>query len=302
MNLIDCVGNTPLLKIKHLNDVKVSLFGKLEYMNPSGSVKDRPARAMLLDAVEKGLLESRTVIEATSGNTGIALAMMAAELKVPIEIALPENASPERKTILAAYGAKLHFTDPLEGTDGAQRFTAARCQEYPEKYVYLDQYNNDRNWQSHFETTGPEIWEQTRGAVTHFVTGLGTTGTFIGVSRFLKRKGVHCVAVHPNNPMHGLEGWKHLETAIVPGIYDPNVADENIDVDTEDAFRYAKAASLFLGLYISPSAAANMFAAMRYAQQLTHGTVVTIITDSALKYLHQQFWTEDDYTIENPFF
>lgn len=301
MRLMDLVGNTPLIDIPHPNQKRVPIFAKLESANPSGSVKDRAAKAMLLKAMQIPGARDRTFIEATSGNTGIALAMMAAELGLKMEIAIPSNASPERKRILAAYGVTIHLTSPLEGTDGAQRFVAAWAAAEPHRYIHLDQYNNDANWKTHEETTGPEIWRQTQGKVTHFICGLGTTGTFGGISRFLKRHSVHCTSLQPDNPMHGLEGWKHLETALVPGIYDSTLADATLTIDTEDAFRCARAAARHLGLHISPSAAGNLVGALRLASTLDKGMVVTIITDGAAKYLEDAFWRNDDYLITNPF-
>jgi len=300
-SLLDLVGKTPLLEIRHKKAENVKLFAKLEWQNPSGSVKDRAVKFMVLDALRKNLLVNKILIEATSGNTGIAFAMMGAELDIAIELALPENASDERKRILENYGAKVHLTDPLEGTDGAQKFVVELVKQHPDKYYYPDQYNNDNNWKAHFKTTGPEIWKQTKQHVTHFITGLGTTGTFIGTSRYLKPKGVTCISVQPNNALHGLEGWKHLKTAMVPGFYDESVADQNVEVDTEDAFRYAIAAAKFLGLHLSPSAAANLVAALKLAETLDSGMIVTVFPDNAFKYLRDPFWSNHDYFIKDPF-
>ena len=236
--LIDLIGNTPLLEIEHRNSSRVRIGAKLEYFNPGGSVKDRPVKRMLLAAMESGALQGRTIIDATSGNTGIAYAMLCAEFRLPLELAMPENASEERKLILNLYGAKMHLTSPMEGTDGAQRFVQDLVQKQGDRYFYPDQYNNDNNWKAHLETTGPEIWEQSDGQVTHFLAGLGTSGTFVGTARYLQPKGVKCLSVQPDNPLHGLEGWKHMETAIVPGIYDAGLADDVLEVDTEDAFCY----------------------------------------------------------------
>lgn len=315
--ILDLVGNTPLIEIQHPYQDKVNVFAKCEWYNPSGSVKDRAAANMVQDALSKGQLEGKVLIDATSGNTGIAYAMIGAALGIPVELALPENASEERKLILRNYGVTLHLTNAMEGTDGAQRAVKTIVENNPDKYFYPDQYNNDNNWKAHYKHTGPEIWQQTNQSVTHYVAGLGTTGTFCGTSRFLQEKGVHCIAVHPDNPMHGLEGWKHMETAIVPGIYDETIADENVEISTEKAFQYAKAASKYLGLMISPSAAANLAVAVDLAQKLanTHAgsaerpkvstknkpTIVTIFPDNAMKYLKDTFWSDHDYDIENPF-
>ena len=242
-----------------------------------------------------------SVIDATSGNTGIAYATYGASLGIPVELALPKNASPERQLILTNFGVKTHLTSPLESTDGAQRYVKQLVAEHPDTYFYPDQYANDNNWQAHFNSTGPEIWSQTNGAVTHFVAGLGTTGTFIGTSRFLQKKKVHCVSVQPDTPMHGLEGWKHMETAIVPPIYDDAVANDTLQADTIRAYQIAKAATTYLGLFLSPSSAANLAAAMQLADQLTSGCVVTIFPDNAMKYLNDDFWSNHDYDIDNPF-
>ena len=285
------VGNTPLVEVPSPNP-DVAVMAKLEYYNPSGSVKDRAVKGMLVHAVQKGLLENRTVIEATSGNTGIALAMMVAALRRPVEIALPANASQERKQILAAYGAKVYLTDPLEGTDGAQQKLLELLEQSPDKYYYPDQYSNDCNWQAHLTGTAVEIWRQTRGQVTHFVAGIGTSGTFIGTSRFLKPRGVVCVAVQPDNPLHGLEGWKHLGSAKVPPIYAADVPDQVLEVSTDEAFGHALAASRTLGFPLSPSAAANFVAARRVAAEAERGIVVTVFPDNFMKYMNEKFWSD----------
>ena len=220
---------------------------------------------------------------------------------IPVELALPENASEERKLILNNYGVKLHLTNPLEGTDGAQRFVDEIVADNQSKYFFPNQYANDNNWKAHVESTGPEIWAQSKQSVTHFVAGLGTTGTFMGTSRFLQPKGVHCVSVEPNTPMHGLEGWKHMETAIVPEIYDRSVANDTLVADTARSYELAKAASKYCGLMLSPSAAANLDAAMQLADGLKEGVIVTVFADNAMKYLTDEFWSDDAYTIENPF-
>ncbi len=301
-SLFDLIGNTPLLQIRHRRMKKVAVYAKAEYFNPGGSVKDRPVRAILMDALEKGLLKDKILIDATSGNTGIAYAMLGAELNIEVELALPENASRERKKMLQLYGAKLHYTNRLESTDGAQRYVMQLIAKEQGKYFYPDQYNNENNWKAHCQTTGPEIWAETEGKVTHFCAGIGTSGTFTGISRFLQPKGVQCIQVLPDNPLHGLEGWKYLETALVPGIYDPALADQTMEVSTENAYSYAVATPRYLGLLLSPSAAANLWAALRMADRLEEGLVVTIFPDNALKYLEEEFWTNRDYHIPNPFF
>ncbi len=299
--LFDLIGNTPLISIRHKKSPSVSIYAKAEYANPGGSVKDRPVRSIIQDALGKGLLTNKILIDATSGNTGIAYAMMGADMGLPIELAVPENVSRERKSILELYGAKIHYTSRFEGTDGAQNFVTNLVAKNPERYYYPDQYNNENNWKAHYTTTGPEIWEQTKGKVTHFCAGIGTSGTFVGSSRFLQTRGVKCVQVLPDNPIHGLEGWKDLETAIVPGIYDKNIADDTLLVSTESAFSYAIAAARYLGLLISPSSAANLWAALELAKQQKEGHIVTVFPDNALKYLQDDFWSKKDFFIPNPF-
>jgi cysteine synthase B len=298
--IIDNVGNTPCIEIP-CKKSGVRIFAKCEWFNPSGSVKDRAAANMIKEGLAAGEIEGKTLIDATSGNTGIAYALYGASLGIPVELALPENASEERKLILRNYGVKLHLTSGLEATDGAQRFVDQLVSENQGRYFFPNQYANDHNWKAHVKSTGPEIWHQTKQAVTHFVAGLGTTGTFVGTSRFLQPKGVHCISVQPNTPMHGLEGWKHMETAIVPEIYDAGIADDQLVADTARSYELAKAASRYLGLMLSPSAAANLDAAMQLAEQINKGVIVTVFADNALKYLTDQFWSDDAYIIENPF-
>ena len=300
-SILDLVGNTPLIEIKHPKSDKVRLYAKCEWANPTGSVKDRAAKKMMLEAIKNGDLENKILIDATSGNTGIAYALFGAAIGIEVELALPQNASTERKCLLQNAGAKIHFTSAMEATDGAQRFVEQQLQTYPDRYFCPDQYNNDANWQAHFESTGPEIYDQTKQSVTHFVAGLGTTGSFTGTSRFLQKKGVTCIEVQPDNPMHGLEGWKHMQTAIVPGIYDPDLADQKITIATERSYQYAKAANQYLGLPLSPSAAANLAASLKVIESMDKGFVVTLFPDNAMKYLKDPFWTDHDYTIKNPF-
>ena len=301
--ILDAIGNTPLIPIPYANFNKVPVYAKAEYYNPSGSVKDRAAKGMIEAALKNSLLKDKILIDATSGNTGIAYAMIAASLGIKIELALPENASPERKQILKFYGAHIHYTSKFDGTDGSQKFVQEKIQQEPEKYYYPDQYNNEANWKAHYNTTGPEIWKQTQKKVTHFCAGLGTTGTFIGTSRFLKQQNqnIECIEIEPDNPLHGLEGWKYLATAMVPGIYDKNVADRRLEINTEDAFSYTIACAQYLGLLISPSAAANIFCALKIAKELKEGVVVTILADNGMKYLNDNFWNNNAYFISNPF-
>ena len=296
------VGDTPLLEVAQTRS-RGRVAAKLEYHNPSGSVKDRAAYAMVEAALRAGQLEGKAILEATSGNTGIALAMLGSALGCGVELVMPENVSEERKLLVANYGAEAHFTSRQEGTDGAQRYAAELAERHGDRYFYPDQYNNEHNWGAHFRGTGPEIWRQTDGKVTHFVAGLGTSGTFVGAAMYLGERGVTCVAVQPDNPIHGLEGWKHMATARVPGIYDPGLAAETLEVDTEDAYRMALAAGRHLGLSLSPSAGANLHAALRVAEAESSASayVVTTFADNALKYLGDPFWSNDDYLAGDPF-
>ncbi|HEX5043305.1 MAG TPA: PLP-dependent cysteine synthase family protein [Candidatus Polarisedimenticolaceae bacterium] len=290
--LFAAVGGTPLLRLRriaaHLRHV--ALYAKAEHLNPSGSVKDRAARGILMDALRRGtLLPGQTVLEATSGNTGIALAMLARALGHEVRVCLPANASAERKRLLQAQGARLELTDRLAGTDGAILRARALYAERPEAYFYGDQYGNDANWRAHFEGTGPEIWEQTGGRITHFVAGIGTSGTFVGTTRYLKARKPSLVAVslEPDGPLHGLEGLKHLESAMVPAIYDPSLADVRLEQGTEEAHAMARRLAAEEGLCVGPSAGANVAAALRVAEAVPPGTeavVVTVLPDHGSRY------------------
>src|SRR4051812_18073950 len=264
-SILDLIGNTPLLSFKRMTKslAPVEVYAKAEWYNPGGSVKDRAALSMILDGERRGLLtKDKILLDATSGNTGIAYAMIAAERGYKVKLVLPKNASVERKQTLIAYGADLVFTDPGEGTDGAQRHVKKLYDADPSRYFYPDQYNNDANWRAHYETTAKEIWEQTAGQVTHFVAGMGTSGTFTGTTRRLKEFNptVQCISMQPDSPLHGLEGMKHMPTAIVPGIYDPELPDEQIDVGTEDAHRMVLKLAREEGLLVGPSSGANLVA------------------------------------------
>lgn len=282
------IGNTPLHPITRVwSNPKVKIFAKLEWQQLGGSVKSRPAFNIIRTALRQGYLAGgRRLLDATSGNTGIAYASIGAALGIPITLCLPENASPERKQILRALGAELVLTSKFEGTDGAQVKAKELYAASPHKYFYADQYANDANWLAHYQSTAVEIWHQTESKVTHFVAGLGTTGTFTGVGRRLKafNKNIQLIALHPNNPMHGLEGWKHLETAIVPKIYDDQLADENREVDTLEAFGLLKKIAQKEGLMVSPSAGANLLGALQLAEELEEGVIVTTFADDASKY------------------
>jgi len=300
--VLDLIGNTPLIRLIHVTahlPKTVTVAAKAEMQNPGGSVKDRPALAMIRDGIARGLLTpEKTILDATSGNTGIAYAMIAATLGYHVELCMPANASEERKRILAAYGATLVETDPAEGFDGAIHEVQRRHTADPDRYFYPDQFNNLANWRAHYDTTGPEIWEQTGGAVTHFVAIMGTSGTFTGAGRRLRDYNPHVrlIAVQPDSPVHGIEGTKHYSSAIVPGIYDPLLADAIEEVSTEDAYAMVKRLAREEGLLVGVSAAANTVAALRVAATLDTGTVVTILCDGAAKYLSLPFWEEDGST------
>ena len=294
--VLDLIGNTPLIDLSALTGrPEVRLFAKVESANPGGSVKDRPALAMVLDAERRGLFaEGRRLLDATSGNTGIAYAMIGAALGIPVTLALPESASPERKKILRAYGAELRITDPMAGSDGAILEARRLAAEEPDRWAYLDQYSNPENWHAHYRTTGPEIWEQTGGGITHFVTGLGTSGTFMGVGRYLRERSpqVRLISVEPDSPFHGLEGMKHMASAIVPPIYDPALADEALELPTEEAYRMVKRLARETGLLVGISSGCNVAAALKVAAGLRAGTLVTVLCDGADKYLSDRFWEE----------
>jgi cysteine synthase B len=291
--LFDLVGSTPLIRLSRIERdfPGIELYGKAEFRNPGGSVKDRPARRMLLEGLASGELRpGKVVLDATSGNTGIAYAMLGATLGYPVSLCLPDNVTPERKRMLKAYGAELVLTNPLEGSDGAIREARRRYAADPARYFYPDQYNNEFNWRAHYDTTGPEIIRQTEGRVTHFVAGLGTSGTFVGVGRRLRDEvpGVVLASMQPDSPLHGLEGLKHMETAIVPGIYDRSVADVELTVDTEEAFEMTRRLAREEGLLVGISAGANVVAATRVAA--SPAVVVTILCDGGERYLSERFW------------
>lgn len=296
VRLLELIGNTPLIDLSALTGRdEVKLFAKAESANPGGSVKDRPALAMVLDAERRGLFgEGRRLLDATSGNTGIAYAMIGAAMGIPVTLCLPDSASPERKKILRAYGAELRITDPMAGSDGAILEARRLVAEAPERWAYLDQYSNPENWRAHYRTTGPEIWEQTAGTITHFVTGLGTSGTFMGVGRFLREKSpaVRLISMEPDSPFHGMEGMKHMASAIVPPIYDPALADQGMEQPTEEAYRMVKRLARELGLLVGISAGGNVAAALKVAAGLRSGTLVTVLCDGADKYLSDRFWEE----------
>jgi cysteine synthase B len=295
-SLLDLIGGTPLLDLSRLvKNPRVELYAKAEYANPGGSVKDRPARGMVLAAIDSGrLVRNKRILDATSGNTGIAYAMIGAALGYGVTLCLPANASPERRRLLHAYGAEVITTDPMEGSDGAIREARRMAAQRPDLYVYLDQYSNPENWRAHYQTTGPEIWEQTMGRVTHLITGLGTSGTLMGTGRYLRerRAGIRLVSVEPDSPFHGLEGLKHMATAIVPPIYDAELADEARSLATERAYGMVRRLGRELGLLVGISSGANVVAAVDLCDELDEGVVVTVLCDDADKYLSERFWTE----------
>jgi len=298
-DLMSNIGRTPLVRLGRVaGDVPagVEIYAKAEHLNPGGSVKDRAARAMILAGERAGLLtRGKIILDATSGNTGIAYAMLGAARGYPVTLCLPKNANFERKRTLRLYGAQLVETDPAEATDGAQRRAREMADAEPEKYFYPDQYNNEANWRAHYEGTALEIWEQTRGRVTHFLAGLGTSGTFVGTTRRLREldEKIRAVSMQPDSPFHGLEGMKHMASALVPGIYAPGLADENVEVRTEDAQEMTRRLAREEGLLVGVSSGANVFAALRLARSLAPGAVVvTILCDGGGKYLSENFWEE----------
>lgn len=285
-----------MLRLDGLAPAGVELLAKAEWANPGGSVKDRAAWRMLAAAERTGALRpGKIILEATSGNTGIAFAMLGAAKGYPVRLCLPANASPERKHILAAYGAELTLTDPGEGTDGAIRAAHALAAAAPERYFYADQYSNPENWQAHYHGTANEIWAQTQGRVTHFVAGLGTSGTFVGTARRLRelQPALRAVSLQPDAPFHGLEGMKHMPSAMVPAIYDPRLADDNLGIATEAAYRRVRQLARQHGLLVGVSSGAALEGALRVAADAPAGAVVvTIFPDAADKYLSERFWRE----------
>jgi S-sulfo-L-cysteine synthase (O-acetyl-L-serine-dependent) len=298
--LLDRIGNTPLLKLDGLANhlPAVQLLGKAEWYNPGGSVKDRAAANIVREAQRSGkLAPGKILLDSTSGNTGIAYAMLGAALGFPVTLCVPENVSPERKRILQAYGAKIIFTDPSEGSDGAIKIARLLAEGHPDLYFYADQYSNDGNWRAHYLTTANEIWQQTAGQVTHFVSMLGTTGTFVGTTRRLKELNPHIrsISLQPNSAFHGIEGAKHLPSAIVPRIYDSSLADDNIEIETEAAHGMARRLAREHGLLVGVSAAAAIIGSLEVAEGLKKNqpaTIVTILCDSGDKYLSERFWSE----------
>lgn len=299
-DLLERIGATPLLRLREIAEhlpENVHIYGKAEHLNPGGSVKDRPARAMVRAGRASGAFQpGQTLIDATSGNTGIAYAMLGAAEGFPVRLFVPQNATPERLQTLRAYGAELMLTDAMDGTDGARREAKALAEAEPSRFFYPDQYNNDANWQEHYRTTGPELIEQSDGRLTDFVAGLGTTGTFVGVARRLREEApaARCHALQPDGPLHALEGLKHLPTAEMPGIYDPSLADAQHTCATEAAHAMTRRLAREEGLLVGASAGANVATALRIAEQRAEAgeraCVATILCDTGTRYLGEAFW------------
>jgi cysteine synthase B len=301
-NILQRVGDTPLVRLERLTAhlPGIQILGKAEWANPGGSVKDRAASAIVADAQRRGLLDNgRGLLDATSGNTGIAYAMLGAALGFPVTLCMPSNVSLERKRYLAAYGANIIWTSPADGSDGAIRKARELAAAEPDRFYYANQYGNDENWKAHYRTTANEIWEQTEGQITHFVAGLGTSGTFMGTTRRLKELNprIRCISMQPDSPFNGLEGLKHMATAIVPSIYDPALADDNIEMPTELAYKMVKSLARNQGLLVGISAAAAVAASLQIGEHEAkagrEAVIVTILCDSAEKYMSERFWQED---------
>jgi cysteine synthase B len=305
-SLLERIGNTPLVRLDELTREMpgIQILGKAEWVNPGGSVKDRAASAIVADAMRRKLIGPRqALLDATSGNTGIAYAMLGAALGFPVTLCMPSNVSPERKKYVAAYGAQIVWTDPADGSDGAIRKARELFANEPDKYFYADQYSNDENWRAHYRTTANEIWAQTEGQVTHFVAGLGTSGTFMGTTRRLRELNpkIRCISMQPDSAFNGLEGLKHMATAIVPRIYDPTLADENIDLATERAYemclRLARKSGLLVGVSAGGAVAAALEIAEREYAAGREAVITTVLCDSAEKYMSERFWSDGDNNV-----
>jgi len=295
-SVTDLIGNTPLIRLGAFEAglPHVELYAKAEWKNPGGSVKDRPALRMIEDGEKSGALtRDKILLDATSGNTGIAYAMIGAARGYRVRLCVPSNVTPERKRILQAFGADIVFTDPMQGSDGAILRARELYAADPDLYFYADQYNNPGNWRAHYDTTAPEILEQTGGRVTHFVAGLGTSGTFVGAGRRFREfnSAIRLISVQPDSPLHGLEGLKHMQTAIVPGIYDQSIADEDVGVSTEEAFELTRQLAR-TGLFVGISSGASLAAAVNVARRSTNAVIVVIFPDGGEKYLSERFWDE----------
>jgi cysteine synthase B len=303
MKLLETIGNTPLLRLDNVSEPfsGVTILGKAEWVNPGGSVKDRAAAAIVKAAIDSGeLTAGRVLLDSTSGNTGIAYAMLGAALGFHVTLCMPLNVSPERKRILSAYGAEIIYTPPGEGSDGAIRKVRELAEAEPDRYFYADQYSNPANWRAHYCGTASEIWQQTHGGVTHFVSMLGTSGTFVGTTRRLKELNprIQCISLQPDSPFHGIEGAKHMPTSIVPKIYDASLGDENIEISTEESYAMCKRLAREEGLLVGISAGSAVAGCLRIAKQLAQrnerGVIVTVLCDNADKYLSERFWAQDE--------
>lgn len=303
-SVIDLIGDTPLIKLNKITESlspAVEVYAKAEWFNPGGSVKDRPARRMILEGIKNGeLTKNKIIMDSSSGNTAIAYAMIGAALGYKVELVMPENANTERKKTLEAFGAMIVYSDPLEGSDGAIRVARKLKKENPEKYFMPDQYNNPANPLSHYETTGPEIWEQTRGRVTHFIAGLGTSGTLMGTGKRLKEfnPNIKAIAIEPEEALHGLEGLKHMPSSIVPGIYDPDFPDGTVRVPTDESYRVMKELLTQEGIFVGHSGGAAVYATLKYAKRLQdcpeaskdRCVIVTVLPDGGYRYLSGGLW------------
>jgi S-sulfo-L-cysteine synthase (O-acetyl-L-serine-dependent) len=297
-SIVDLIGNTPLIRLSGFEAGlrRVELYAKAEWRNPGGSVKDRAAARMILEGEKSGALtRDKIILDATSGNTGIAYAMIGAARGYRVRLCVPENVTPERKKILKSFGADVVFTDPMQGSDGAILRVKALYAAHPDLYFYPDQYNNEFNWRAHYDGTAPEILEQTGGRITHFVAGLGTSGTFIGAGRRLREHNaaVRLISIQPDSPLHGLEGLKHMDTAIVPGIYEPTLADADLGIATEDAFELTRQLAK-QGLFVGISSGAALAGALQVARDTSDAVIVAIFPDGGEKYLSERFWTEGE--------
>jgi len=302
-SVVERIGNTPLLRLEALTRdlAGVTLLGKAEWYNPGGSVKDRAAAGIVAEGRRSQQFSAgKILLDATSGNTGIAYAMLGSAEGFPVTLCMPENVSRERKQILQGYSANIIYTDPADGSDGAIRMARELAARHPDKYFYADQYSNDANWKAHYCSTANEIWQQTQGRITHFVSMLGTSGTFVGTTRRLRELNprVQCISLQPDSSFHGIEGAKHMASAIVPKIYDPNLADLNLEIATEDAYAMARQLSRTAGLLVGVSAAAAVVGCLKIARELPlrngdEAVIVTILCDSGEKYLSERFWTEE---------
>lgn len=297
-SVLELVGNTPLVKLDKslpddIREKNIEIYAKLEGYNPGGSVKDRPATRMIVEAIQSGkLTKDKVILDATSGNTGIALAMVGTALGYRVELAMPANVSEERKRIIQVYGAKIHFTDPLQSTDGAILYVRELVEKYPDKYYYIDQYNNDANWRSHFYSTAVEIWEQTKHRITYFIAGIGTGGTIMGTGRRLKifNPDIQVIGVQPDSPFHGIEGLKYIETSIKPGIFDENRLDRTMFIDTDSSYERARELAKKEGIFVGQSSGAAFEAAIRLAREIEEGVIVFICPDGGEKYLTTALW------------